>query len=84
MRIQAWKVALPLVVCTTLCLYAAKDSEEAEVNIPPGVSKADWHAITDDFGFVLQITQKPSSLKPKEDLQIDIPEAAVDEVGIAE
>ena len=70
MRIAKWKVALPIFVCATLCLYAAKNPEnidtnappsilKADANVPPGVLKADWHAITDDFGFILQITKEP-------------------------
>ena len=70
MRIHKWKVALPIFVCATFCLYAAKNPEnidtnappsilKADANVPPGVLKADWHAITDDFGFILQITKEP-------------------------
>ncbi len=70
MRIHKWKVALPIFVCATLCLYAAKNPENIDTNappsilkanahVPPGVLKADWHAITDDFGFILQITKEP-------------------------
>ena len=70
MRIHKWKVALPIFVCATLCLYAAKNPENTDTNVspsvlntddnvPPGVVKADWHAITDDFGFTLQITKEP-------------------------
>jgi len=79
MKTRPWKVAFPLVVCTTLCLYAAKESEEADANVPPGVSKVDWHAISDDFGFVLQITQKPPALSPRKDIEIYIPDGAMDE-----
>ena len=31
-----------------------------DANVPPGVHKTDWHAITDDFGFILQITKEPT------------------------
>ena len=73
MRIHKWKVALPIFVCATLCLYAAKETENIDfnvppdflnidANVPPGVHNADWHTITEDFGFILQIT-KESTVK---------------------
>ena len=71
MRIDKWKVALPIFVCASICLYAAKKPENIDfnvpldflnidANVPPGVHKTDWHAITDDFGFILQITKEPT------------------------
>ena len=73
MRIDKWKVALPVFVCATLCLYAAKNTENTganvspwvlntDDNVPPGVRETDWHAISDDFGFELRITKEPPVL----------------------
>ena len=70
MRIVSWKVALSVIVCATLGLYAANKSEVPDTNapllvpntgdgVPPGVLKADWHAISEDFGFVLHVTKEP-------------------------
>jgi len=86
MRIDKWKVALPIFVCATLCLYAAKTPEDtntnvppsvlnADNNVPPGVRKADWHAITDDFGFILQITKEPTA----QDILKSLPDNITDE-----
>jgi len=97
MRIDKWKVALPIFVCATLCLYAAKKPEiqdtyvppwtlnlddyapprtlNTDDNVPPGVIKADWHPITDDFGFILQITKEPIVL----DILKSLPDNLTDE-----
>ena len=70
MRIDKWKVALPIFICATLCLYAAKETENIDFNVslqdlitntdvPPGVRETDWHAISDDFGYEFRITKEP-------------------------
>ncbi len=101
MRIDKWKVALPIFVCATLCLYAAKKPEiqdtyvppwtlnlddyapprtlNTDDNVPPGVIKADWHPITDDFGFILQITKEPIARDEYEDMLKLIPDYVTDE-----
>ena len=90
MRIDKWKVALPIFVCASICLYAAKKPENIDfnvpldflnidANVPPGVHKTDWHAITDDFGFILQITKEPIAHAEYEVILKSIPDNVTDE-----
>jgi len=55
------KRLIPVIVllCVALCLSAAKSPKEANASVPPGITEADWHSISDDFGFILRITRKP-------------------------
>ena len=48
-----------VVLCMAICLGATKSPDNAKASVPPGVNKADWHSITDDFGYVLRITKEP-------------------------
>jgi len=90
MRIDKWKVALPVFVCATLCLYAAKNPENIDTNVPPsvlntddnvppGVRETDWHAISDDFGFILQITKEPIARAEYSDILKSLPDRITDE-----
>ena len=70
MRMDKWKVAFPIFVCATLCLYAAQNPDNTDTNVPPsvlntddnvppGVRETDWHTIRDDFGFEFRVTKEP-------------------------
>ena len=55
------KRLIPVIVllCVALCLSAAKSPKQANASVPPGINEADWHSITDDFGYILSITRIP-------------------------
>ena len=55
------KRLLPVIVllCVALCISAAKSPKQANASVPPGINEADWHSITDDFGYILSITRIP-------------------------
>ena len=90
MRMDKWKVAFPIFVCATLCLYAAQNPDNTDTNVPPsvlntddnvppGVRETDWHAITDDFGFILQITKEPIARAEYSDILKSLPDRITDE-----
>ena len=54
-----WVVPTLIVLGVTLCLGALNAPKDAETTFPPGVSEKDWHALSDNFGFVLRVTKEP-------------------------
>jgi hypothetical protein len=59
MKTLKWIAPVIVLLCVALSLSATKSPKEAKASVPPGITEADWHSISDDFGFVLRITRRP-------------------------
>ncbi|UCE47479.1 MAG: hypothetical protein JSW47_18015, partial [Phycisphaerales bacterium] len=59
MKTLKWMVPILVVLCMALCLSVAKSPRNTKASVPPGIIEADWHSISDDFGYVLRITKRP-------------------------
>ncbi len=63
MKTLKWVVPIFVVLGVTLCLSALNGPEDgpkdADTSLPPGVSEKDWHALSDNFGFILRVTKEP-------------------------
>lgn len=58
MKKMIWAVPLFIVLTLALCLHAAKKPNSNQPSIPPGINEADWHSLSDEFGYVLQVTKE--------------------------
>jgi hypothetical protein len=65
-----------VLLCLALCISSARSPKEENTSVPPGINEANWHSITDDFGYILRITVVPL-LQQHENLSI--PENKTDE-----
>ena len=63
MKMSQWVVPAFVVLGVTLCLGALNGPkygpEEADTSLPPDVGEKDWHALSEDFGFILRVTKEP-------------------------
>jgi hypothetical protein len=69
-------VTVIVLLCVALCLTSARTPKEEASSVPPGINEADWHSITDDFGYILSITRIPFLQQNK---STPIPENKTDE-----